>query len=311
MRKKILIIKHGSFGDIILSCGPISAIRKNHQNAHITILTEKTYNDFFLLCPWIDKIKIDNRYSLSSPRKCIKMYKWLYNSDFNWVYDLQTSFRSSFYFHLIPKSRKPKWNGIAKGCSHRHENSNRTSLHTVERHKEQLKIAGINKIQEVDWSWLRSNKKKFILKHEYALIVPGGSKKRERKRWPINNYKELVKKIIKNNVIPIIVGTNEEIEMTNQISDASEDVINLVGKTNYGDLADLARNCKYSIGNDTGPMHLIAKVAKKKSKKIILFGQDSNPLLCAPRGEGVIIIKKDSITEISVNHVLKNLNLKY
>ena len=98
--------------------------------------------------------------------------------------------------------------------------------------------------------------------------------------------------------------------MTNQISDASEDVINLVGKTNYGDLADLARNCKYSIGNDTGPMHLIAKVAKKKSKKIILFGQDSNPLLCAPRGEGVIIIKKDSITEISVNHVLKNLNLK-
>ena len=61
------------------------------------------------------------------------------------VYDLQTSDRSSFYFRLFRRP-KPEWSGIAAGCSLRHTNSQRDSLHTIERQREQLAMAGIDAV---------------------------------------------------------------------------------------------------------------------------------------------------------------------
>ena len=43
-----------------------------------------------------------------------------------------------------------------------------------------------------------------------------------------------------------------------------------------------------SIGNDTGPMHLISKGCKKT---IVLFTKFSNPKLCAPLGSHVTVLK--------------------
>ena len=38
---------------------------------------------------------------------------------------------------------------------------------------------------------------------------------------------------------------------------------NLIGKTSYLDLAEIARKSKWVVGNDTGPMHLICQCSKK------------------------------------------------
>ena len=52
------------------------------------------------------------------------------------------------------------------------------------------------------------------------------------------------------------------------------------------------------IGNDTGPMHLICQCSKNSTKKIVLFGSDSDPKLCAPIGKNVFILKKKNINAI-------------
>ena len=54
-------------------------------------------------------------------------------------YDLQTSSRSSRYFRL---AGRPPWSGIAPGCSHPHANPRRDFMHTRERQREQLEMAG-------------------------------------------------------------------------------------------------------------------------------------------------------------------------
>ena len=39
-------------------------------------------------------------------------------------------------------------------------------------------------------------------------------------------------------------------------------------------------------------MHLICQCSKNSTKKIVLFGADSDPKLCAPIGKNIFIIKK-------------------
>ena len=43
----ILIIKHGSLGDIAQACGAIQDISENHSNDEIYLLTTKPYVDLF------------------------------------------------------------------------------------------------------------------------------------------------------------------------------------------------------------------------------------------------------------------------
>ena len=59
--KKILVIKHGALGDIILSMYPLFSLKKNYKNHSFTILTESKYFDLFKNIPFVDNIKADNR----------------------------------------------------------------------------------------------------------------------------------------------------------------------------------------------------------------------------------------------------------
>ena len=69
----------------------------------------------------------------------------------------------------------------------------------------------------------------------------------------------------------------------------------LIVKTNYSDLAYISSGAYLILGNDTGPMHLLIACSKKKSVKIVLFGEGSDPDLCAPRGKRVYIIQEKNI----------------
>ena len=75
---------------------------------------------------------------------------------FSRVYDLQTSKRSSSYFNLFEEPR-PEWSGIAEGCSHPHNNPKRNFMHTIERQKEQLSVAGISVTPTPFFDWLDLN----------------------------------------------------------------------------------------------------------------------------------------------------------
>ena len=59
--KNILIIKHGSLGDIAFSLPAIISIRRKYINSSITLLTESKYVDFFNRSKLFDKIIEDNR----------------------------------------------------------------------------------------------------------------------------------------------------------------------------------------------------------------------------------------------------------
>ncbi len=307
--KKILVIKHGALGDVILAMAPIAAIRNRHKNSFIIVMTEQKYKDFFLSSKLVDEVKIDNRYNLLSPIKLFKIINWIRNNSFQWVYDLQTSSRTNLYYSFISKKKKPFWSGIARGCSHNHNSPSRVNMHTINRHKEQLKIAGISVIKDFKWDWFSADISNFQIPNKYALLFPGGSIKRLEKRWSEEKFSKIAKSILQKNITPVLLGTKEEKGILINISNTSEKIINLAGQTSLAQVAELSRHCIFILGNDTGPMHLVTKCGKSDAIKVVLFGNDSDPKLCSPIGPNVQIIKGSSMDKISLEEVSRALVL--
>ena len=296
----ILVIKHSALGDVVLATAPFAAIRQAHPQAHIVLLTTKPYAKLLEKSGYFDEVWVDARPKLYQLIKLYKLIKKISYAGFDRVYDLQTSSRSSLYFHLLLK--KPEWSGIASGASHRHNTIERTSLHTIERQKQQLGIAGINNVPMPCLDWLTADITHFNLPDKYALLVAGGSPHRPEKRLPAASYGEFANYLVGQGITPVLIGTQAEAKVIAEIELICPQAINLLGKTNFAEIAELARNATLAVGNDTGPMHIIAVT---KCPVLVLFSDFSNPDLCAPRGDNISVIRKTNLVELDL-HELEN-----
>ncbi|MGD9638484.1 MAG: glycosyltransferase family 9 protein [Alphaproteobacteria bacterium] len=299
VEEKILIIKLSAFGDFIQATGPFKAIRQQFPQAHITLMTTKPYYEMAKKCKWFDEIVIDERpkwFNIKGWFKTAKIIK-----KYQIVYDLQTSKRTNRYFYIAKLlGFQGDWSGIAKGCKYPHSNSKRDFMHTVDRQKEQLQMAGIKNVPVPDISWFTADvKTDFNIKKPYVLLVPGGAKHRPQKRWTSLNYAELAKRFLKKAIVPVIIGGDSERESIDIIIKECPDAISLMGKTKFEDIADLAREAVLAVGNDTGPMHLIAAA---KTPCLVLFSSNSNPDLCRPYGD-VKIMQKDDLNNLTCDEV--------
>ena len=93
----ILIIKHGSLGDIVQISGVLRDIRETHKDKEIFMLTTIPYVELLSRCPYVNKILIDKRLPRWNLFYLLKLKKKLSEFNFSHVYDLQNSSRTSFY----------------------------------------------------------------------------------------------------------------------------------------------------------------------------------------------------------------------
>jgi len=297
--RRILVIRHGALGDFILSTGPFRAIRSHHLADHITLLTTAPFGELAETSGLFNDVWIDSRPGVFAPWKWIALCRRLRDGQFARVYDVQTSGRSSFYFRMFGTLR-PEWSGIAPGASHRHTNPRRTSMHTLERQREQLEIAGISHVPPPNLDWLTGDLAKFALGRPYALLVPGGSAHRPEKRWPPAHFSDLAGRLLAAGLRPVVLGTASEQALGRQV--ACAEGLDLTGQTSLADIAELARGATIAVGNDTGPMHMAAAVG---CRSIVLFSDVSDPALCAPRGDHVLVIQVATLAQLTVDEVAR------
>ncbi len=293
--QNILIIKHGAFGDFIQSLGAFAAIRAQHPTARLTLLTTKPYVALAEAAPWFNAVWTDDR---SGFKSLLATVKRLRAAHFDFVYDLQNSDRTALYFWLLwPGNRQ--WSGLVRGCSHPHRTPHRGILHTLERLKEQLLLAGIEMMPPPDVSWLNSAMPAGV-PPQFALLVPGGSPHRPEKRWPGQSYAVLATRLVAAGITPVILGTAADADNIAPILAKAPQAIDLSGKTGFAEIATLARHASFAVGNDTGPMHLIAVAG---CAALVLFSHASNPARCAPRGEKIHILRVPDLRDLSVAQV--------
>ena len=301
----VLVIKLGALGDFVQTIGPFAAIRRHHKDQPITLLTTKPFEDIARASGLFDDVWTDGRPEGSDLSGWLRLRRRLLGGGFGRVYDLQTSDRSSFYFRMFWPGPKPEWSGIARGCSHPHANPDRDTMHTVERQAEQLEMAGISDVAPSDLSWAKADVSRFGLNGRYVLLAPGGAQHRQAKRWPADCFAEVAVALVERDIAPVLLGSAAESDLMAGIKAKCSEAVDLSGQTSLLDLVELGRDAVAAIGNDTGPMHLIAAVG---CKSVVLFSEDSDPALCAQRGSAVTILRRQPLSGLSSQDVLEELD---
>jgi ADP-heptose:LPS heptosyltransferase len=294
--RRILVIKHGALGDIVLATGPFAAIRRDHKGAEITLLTTQPFADWLGRSSYFDRVWIDARPAAWQIGGWLALRRRLIGGNFDRVYDLQTSQRSSRYFHLFPRRGRPQWSGIARGCSHPDPDPDRDRKHTLDRQRGQLAACGIAPVPPPDLAWAEADVTRFALGANFVLLVPGGAAHRPDKRWPIAHYQELARWAAARGLQPVVLGGAGERALGDAIRIAEPSAIDLTGATGLDDLASLARRARWAVGNDTGPMHLAAATG---CRAIVLFSSASDPDLTAPRGAGVTVLRRSDLAGLA------------
>jgi len=306
-QEKILVIKHGALGDVVLAQSPFQAIRHHHPEVHITLLTTKLFKPFLAKSGLFDEIWIDTKPKLWQVGSVLKLRTQMRNAGFDRVYDLQTSSRSSSYFNFFGSNNQPEWSGIAKGCSHPDLNPDRKKMHTIERQREQLRQVGLKEFPDPDFAWAKSDISRFNLPEKFALLVPGGSAHRPEKRWPAKSYGILAQKMSVHGITPVLIGGSAEADVLQTICDLCPDAVDLANQTSLEDLALLGKQASFAVGNDTGPLHLIAAVGCQTT---VIFSHASDPNRARPRGQDVTVLREENLENLSEDTVWLSLRIE-
>jgi ADP-heptose:LPS heptosyltransferase len=306
----ILIIKHGSLGDLIQANGAIKDIKNFYKNRKVFLLTSQPYAIFMSECPYIDGVIIDKRlprwnlFYLNSLKKILARY------DFSKVFDLQNSRRTKFYKRFI-LNKKIEWSSSETALEPGQKKNDFDKDPVLDRMKLQLKKSGLETefTKNINLSWAIKDVSRLLKQYsnnEYILLFPFCSEKHKNKKWPY--FKELIVKLKQDykNTYPILVapGPNEIKEANSLKAKVVTDNNNPVDiKT----LISLISNAKFIIANDTGPAHIASHLDKKG---LVLFGSHTSAKKVSIENYNFKALTVKRLEELNVDTVLKEVKSK-
>jgi ADP-heptose:LPS heptosyltransferase len=298
----ILVIKHSALGDMILALPLLRAIRQHHAGERIVLLTTAPYVDLLQHSGLADEIWTDPRPKFWQPFKLLTLLSRIRNGRFSRIYDLQGSQRTKSYYRLLGKPAEA-WVGNAPGC--RYYIPDPTGpMHITELRRCQLALVGIPDPGLPDLDFLTGDIARYSLPARFALLVPGGAPHRPAKRWPAERFAALARQLLSQGITPVLIGRAAERTEIAAIQALCPEAISLCDKTSIADLAALGRAAALCVGNDTGPMHIIAAA---RCPSLVLYSAESDPRKISPRGDWVRLLQRPSLQDVSLEDVIAAL----
>tara|TARA_B100001564_G_scaffold251266_1_gene213500 strand:+ start:85 stop:1020 length:936 start_codon:yes stop_codon:yes gene_type:complete len=304
----VLIIKHGSLGDLIQANGAIKDIKEYYVNRKVFLLTSKPYSIFMSECPYIDGVIIDKRLPRWNLVFLYNLKKLLSKYNFSKVIDLQNSNRTNFYKRFILKNAE--WSSSLETLEPGQSKKNFDNHPVLDRMELQLKKSGIptNFVKNVDLNWAKGNLTELTKQYtnrDYILIFPFCSKRHLKKKWPY--FKDLISRLrrdYKNNYsILIAPGPNElkEAALLNAkiILDKNNEPIDIKM------LISLINDAKFIIANDTGPAHIASHLNKKG---LALFGSHTSAKKVSIENSSFKTISVKNLADLNVDTVLREIS---
>ena len=305
----ILIIKHGSLGDIAQACGAIQDISENHSLDQIHLLTTKPYFQLFKKNPLVHNVILDKRLSRFNLIYLYMLMRTLKKLNIMKVYDLQNSSRTKFYKNILfSKANFNTWSSSETTLPSNTLKEEFDKNPVLDRFDHQLKTSGIKTehTMKPNFSWAVTNidniKQEFKL-DKYIVLFPFCSAHLTHKKWP--HYNELIE-LIKNKYgeqIKVVVAPGPS-----EIDDAKH--INAVSILDKGkalditQLASLIKESSFVVANDTGPAHISAHLGVKG---LTLFGKHTTAFKVSIERENFKAIQVDDLEKLSASKVLEKL----
>ena len=304
----ILIIKHGSLGDLIQANGAMKDIKESFPNDKVLLLTTPPFVNFMSNCPYIDGVLIDKRLPRWNLFYLLRLKKMLLGFSFEKIFDLQNSSRTNFYRKIL--LRNVDWSSTETIKEKNQKKSDFDAEPVLNRMKIQLQKSNIktNFTNNIDLSWAIKNIKPLINQHiegKYIVLFPFSSEKHKNKIWPY--FDELIKqmKLIFGSRYNIIVApAPNEIE---KIKKLKADIILNDGKAlNLIELVSLIKDASYIVSNDTGPAHISSHLNKKG---LALFGSHTSPKKVSIGKNNMRALEVKNLKDLKVETVIDKIKI--
>jgi len=305
----ILIIKHGSLGDLIQANGAIKDIKSFYKNRKVFLITSQQYAVFMSECPYIDGVIIDKRLPRWNLFYLSNLKKKLMRYNFSKIFDLQNSKRTKFYKRFILKGIE--WSSSESTLESNQKKSDFDKDPVLDRMELQLKKSGIEtqytKNIDLDWAVVDvSRLTKQYANNEYILLFPFCAKKHQNKKWP--HFKNLISRLkqVYKNKYPILLAPGpNEIEEANEMN--GKVVLSNNNPVDIKTLISLISNAKFIIANDTGPAHIASHLDKKG---IVLFGSHTSAKKVSIENFNFKALSVKNLQNLDVDSVLNEIKTK-
>jgi ADP-heptose:LPS heptosyltransferase len=305
----ILIIKHGSLGDLIQANGAIKDIKKFYKNRNVFLLTSEPYAIFMSECPYIEGVIIDKRLPRWNLFYLNNLKKKLARYNFSKVFDLQNSKRTKFYKRFIIKNTD--WSSTETTLESGQKKSDFDKEPVLNRIELQLKKSGIETefTKNINLDWAINNISRLIKQYansEYILLFPFCSKKHQNKKWPY--FKQLIVKLKEHykNKYPILIAPGPN-EIKEAITLNAKVVTDKNKSIDIKTLISLISRAKFIIANDTGPAHIASHLDKQG---LVLFGSHTTAKKVSIENYNFKALSVQNLKDLSVEDVIKEVELK-
>lgn len=316
--KKVLIINPYGIGDVLFTTPVIQNLRQSYPQVYIAYLANRRNADFLKVNSDVNQVFVYERDEFvevyrQNPLKFAQKWFELFNSIRREDFDLVLDFSLNSTFGFLAAAC-----GIKKRVGFDYRKRGRfltdkipfvgyEDKHIIEYNLDLLRHIQVPVItrkmvfnipfQDIDWArdWLARNKIDSQRKPLIAVVAGGGAswgKDARYRRWGADKYAELLDKIIENfDAAIILMGDSKEEELCRQVvAQAHFPLYSVVGKTSLPQMAALFAQCRLSIVNDAGPLHVAVAAGVKT---VSIFGP-VDPLIYGPYPpEGHLVVQKN------------------
>lgn len=302
--ERLLIIKLGALGDVMMAEGVMRCVRAHFKNAHITLLTEPLYARFMAKAPHFDEIIAHKRV----PRWQFAAMRSLKNSlnanDYDLVIDLQNSSYSKRLYGALAEATMC---ATAEKADIRYRRDNDLCLPSREYLRQQVEMLGVDMsaghFSDLQWAADDVSRvmKDFNLEDGFVLLIAGSAARHPGKRWQL--FPQLIAALAERNITAVTAPGPDEADLCANLP--APMLMDGDKFLTLNQVVGLARHCGMVIGNDTGPTHMMAAAG---TKGVALFGSNHSPEWNTGIGELYEVVEKPLLSDITVDEVLASMD---
>ena len=295
--ERILLIRFGSLGDVVLTTPAIRALREAFPDAYIAMLVGDRSADIVSASPHLDDVIVFRREVkvFSETRRAAAMLR---ERGFNISIDMQRKFRSSLLAYLSGAKLRIGYHqpgGFL--CSVKVPGT--AGKHSIDRNLDLLKPLGIAAADPEPEMFLSDEDREYadcvFQSHELTSdsltmgLFPGAGWRS--KRWPAERFAAIGDLAAREYEARVVVfGGPGEADIVDDVARSMKtSPVLMKDRVTLRQLGAMIEKCSLFLSNDTGPMHISVAV---KTPTIGLFGP-GNHIGFQPIGEKHTLIRRD------------------
>ncbi|SVB73416.1 uncharacterized protein METZ01_LOCUS226270 [marine metagenome] len=277
---KILLIKLGAVGELVMASPFFDQLRKHFPHSEIVLVVGRSSYAAVEHNPNINRFILADDLDLYRGgliRRSLEFFRLIFKlrkEEFDLSFVLQRAMPFRLLSCLVGVPVRVGFGRGRKDFFLTHSVSNHQIQNESESYLDLLRKLDIPAAFEKTFYYLSDEEKEFmdlfLERHSIAsgeqvvAVAPGGGESAKRtmltKRWPVQSYIELIQRLQRERSSRVIlVGGPGDREVTNHIIQISPDCLDATDLS-FGDMASVLRRCNLFVGNDSAPHHIAASM---------------------------------------------------